>query len=31
MTGKKRMNRGNGVNDSEKREKSVEIMPKAYL
>lgn len=30
MTGKKRMNRGNGVNESEKRERSVKIMPKAY-
>lgn len=30
MTGKKRMNRGNGVNESEKREKSVGLMPQAY-
>lgn len=30
MTGKKRMNRGNSVNDNEKREKSVKTMPKAY-
>lgn len=31
MTGKKRMNRGNGVNESERREKKVKTMPKAYL
>lgn len=30
MTGKKRMNRGNSVNESEKREKSVESMSQAY-
>lgn len=30
MTGKKRMNRGNSVNESERSEKNVETMPKAY-
>jgi len=30
MTGKKRMNRGNSVNESERSEKSVKTMPKAY-